>query len=152
MKQLLGLVAILVLGIGLVYAEGIYKLTVNIDYDTAHKRVYAALEEQRFYVLDEINIGKSLARFKDRWSDYNQNQLENLQVMVICNGWFANKVGNADPDMLALCPMSVTLHHKAGVTTVLFARPSTFASDSKALPILQEAERDVIKAIESALK
>ena len=152
MKYLLGLVATIVLGINLAYAQGIYKLTANIDYDTAHKRVYAALEEQRFYVLDEINIGQSLARFKDRWKDYNENELENLQVMVICNGWFANKVGNADPDMLALCPMRVTLHHKAGVTTVLFAKPSTFAAESKALPILQEAEGDVIKAIESALK
>jgi uncharacterized protein (DUF302 family) len=133
-------------------AGGIYSKTVNMDFDTAYKKVYAALEENRFYVIHEIDMGDSLARFKDKWDDYNLNKLEQQKIMIICNGWYANQVGNADTNMLALCPMRVTLIHKQGATTALFARPSIFAGDSKALPILQEIDGAVTGAIEEALK
>jgi len=141
-----------ILGISIAHANGIYKLSAPMDYDTAYKKVYQALEENRFFVVQEINMGNSLSRFRDKWKDYNLNKLENLQVMIICNGWYANQVSNADTDMLALCPMSVTLIHKEGITTALFARPTIFAKDSKALPTLKEAENTVIEAINQALK
>ena len=152
MKYIIHIILLTLVGVGTVYAGGIYKQSTPLDYDTAYKNVYAALEENQFYVVQEINIGKNLSRFQDKWENYNLNKLEKLQVMIICNGWYANQVSNADTDMLALCPMRITLIQKAGITTVLFARPSTFAEDSKALPILQKAEGIIIEAIRSALK
>lgn len=151
MSKIIRLIFISMLGIGLAQADGIYKQTVKMDYDTAYQRVHDNLENSRFYILDNINIGKNLQRFKDKWQDYNLNQLEQLQVMLICNGWYTNQVSNTDADMLALCPMRVTLIHKQGNTTVLFAKPSTFAKDSEALDILQEVETAVIEAINRAL-
>ena len=139
-------------GISCATAGGIFSKTVSMDFDTAYSKVYTALEENRFYVIHEIDMGDSLARFKDKWEDYNLNKLEQQKVMIICNGWYANQVGNADTNMLALCPMRVTLIHKQGSTTALFARPSIFASDSKALPILKEIDEAVTGAIEQALK
>ena len=132
-------------------AGGIFKKTVQMNFDTAYKHVYTALEKHRFFVIDEIDMGESLARFKDKWKDFNLNKLEQQKIMIICNGWYANQVGNADTDMLALCPMRVTLLHKNGMTTVLFAKPSTFAADSKALPILTEIETTITGAIGRAL-
>lgn len=152
MKRIYLLWIVLLSFSGAVQAGDIYKLSAEMDYGKAYKRVYNALEKNRFFVIEEIDIGKNLARFKDKWDDYNTNQLEELQVMVICNGWYANQVGNADPDMLALCPMRVTLIHKAGTTTALFARPTTFAKNSKALPVLQEVEESILNAIRFALK
>jgi len=152
MKQLYLFFLLAVLGISIVHANGIYKQSATMDYDTAYKKVYQALEENRFFVIDEINIGKSLSRFKDKWKDYNLNKLENLQVMIICNGWYTNQISNADTDMLALCPLTVTLIGKEGVTTALFAKPTTFAKNSKAMPTLKEAEDTVIEAISRALK
>ena len=134
------------------FAGGIFKKSVAMDYDSAYKKVYNALEENRFYVIEEINVGKSIARFKDKWKDFNLNQLERQQVMIVCNGWYANQVGNADTDMLALCPLRVTLIYRDGVTTALFARPTVFAADSKALPILKEVEETIVSAISSALE
>ena len=146
------LLLILLTTLPCVAASGIYKKSAPMDYDVAYKKVYSALEDNRFYVIEEINVGKSIARFKDKWEDFNLNQLERQQVMIICNGWYANQVGNADPDMLALCPLRVTLIHKDGVTTALFARPTVFATDSKALPILQEVEETIASAISKALE
>ena len=152
MKTIFHIFLITLLSISLAHADGIYKQSTTMAYDATYKKVYAALESNRFFVIEEINIGKNLSRFKDKWKDYNQNKLGNIQVMIICNGWYANQVSNADPDMLALCPMRVTLTLKDGVTSVLFAKPSTFATNSKALPILKEAEDTIIKAIGIALK
>lgn len=144
--------ALLLLTSSLSFAGGIYKRSAQMDHETAYKKVYAALEEERFWVIQEINMSDNLASFKDKWDDYNLNKIENIGIMIICNGWYANKVSNADPDMLALCPMRVTVIHKAGTSTVLFAQPSTFAADSKALPILKEIDETITGAIKSALK
>ena len=132
-------------------AGGIFKQSAEVDFDVAYKKVYTALEENRFFVIDEIDMATSLARFKDKWDDFNMNKLEQQKIMIICNGWYANQVGNADTDMLALCPMRVTLLHKDGMTTVLFAKPSTFAANSKAMPILTEIETTITGAINRAL-
>lgn len=72
--------------------------------------------------------------------------------MIICNGWYANQVSNLDTDLLALCPMRVTLIEKEGITTALFAKPSTFVKGSKALPVLSEVEEMIISAIQSSMK
>lgn len=134
-------------------ADGIYKRSTDAGYNESYRKLYTALEENRFFVINEINIGKNLAGFSGRWGDdYNRNNIEELQVMIICNGWYANQVSNLDPDMLALCPLHVTLIRHDNKTTALFARPTTFAGNSKALAILKEVEDSVIGAIESALK
>jgi hypothetical protein len=54
--------------------------------------------------------------------------------------------------MLALCPLHVTLTHKAGETRVLFVRPDAVAAGSAAEAIAGELTRDVIKAIEQGVK
>jgi len=152
MKTIIKALIFLLLGSGISHAGGIYKQSVTMDYDMAYKKVYESLEEHRFFVVQELNIGQSLARFSGKWQDYNLNKLKHFRVMIICNAWYANQVSNTDTDMLALCPMRVTLIQQQGTTTALFARPSTFAGDSKALAILKEAEETVIKAISQALK
>ena len=149
MKKTGLLIALSVISL-LANAQGIYKKTASMDFKTAYQKVYSALEDERFYVIHEINIGENLAGFKDKWKDYNLNKVENQQVMIICNGWYANQVGNADPEMLALCPLHITLTEKEGRSTVLFVRPSAVAKGSKAEAIASEIEHKVIKAIEDA--
>ena len=97
----------------------------------------------------EANLGKNLSHFAQRWGkDYNKNKLDEIRSMVFCNAWYANRVSNADPSMLALCPLHITLTHKQGVTEMLFIRPSQVAKNSPAKKIATELENDVIKTIE----
>ncbi len=150
MKQLTIFVALLIFSTT-VMAGGIYKKSAAVDFDTTYKKVYASLEESNFFIIEEINIGKSLSGFSKKWGeDYNRNKLDNIKVMIICNGWYANQVSNQDTDMLALCPMRVTLIQKDKTTSALFARPSTFAEGSKALPTLKKVEDIIIQAINKA--
>ncbi len=122
------------------------------DLEKTYDVVYKALEDNKYFVVFEPNIQKNLSRFAERWGDkYNRNGLEGIRAMVFCNGWYANAVSNADPDMLALCPLHITLVQKSGVTRILFSRPTVIAADSKALAVAKEIEEDVSKALDEAV-
>lgn len=128
----------------------VWETTKNLE--TSYDIVYKALEDKRFYVVFEPNIQKNLSHFAKRWGeDYNRNRLEGIRSMVFCNGWYANAVSNADPDMLALCPLHITLVQKDGMTRILFVRPTVIAADSKARSVAREIEQEVSKALDEAV-
>ena len=133
-------------------SPGVFEMRVETPMDQVYDQLYKALEADGFYVVFEVNIGKNLARFAEKWGEnYNRNKLDGIRGMVFCNGWYANAVGNLDPSMLALCPLHVSLTEKNGYTTVLFARPTVIAADSPALKVVQRIEDDVIGVIKKSL-
>jgi Domain of unknown function DUF302 len=136
---------------GLQAAENpMYKQVVNQPMAKVYPAVYRALEDARYFVVFEPNIGKNLKRFAEKWGeDYNQNKLSHIRSMVFCNVWYANAVSNLDPDMLGLCPLRISLYEKQGETVVLFARPTVIAAQSKAKEVLQNVEDEVIAAIQA---
>ena len=138
-----------------VWAESpmIYEKQVKGSMEQTYKQVFEALENNGYFVVFEPNLGKNLAYFEKRWGkDYNKNNLEAIRSMVFCNAWYANQISNADPQMLALCPLHITLVHKEGVTRIVFVRPSLVATGSPAEKIALELEQDVIRTIESGLR
>ena len=131
--------------------DAVWVHTVDKPVESIYRPIYKALEDANFYVAFEPDVGKNISRFSERWgNEYNRNGLTQIRSMVFCNGWYANQVGNADPEMLALCPLHITLTEKEGRSTILFVRPSTVAKGSKAETIATEIEDKVIKAITSA--
>ena len=134
-------------------SPAVYEKSFDQNLDTAYKRVYKALEGDGFKVVYEIDMQDNLTKFaaKNAVKDFNLNQLEGIKSMVFCNGPLAVKISNADPAMLALCPLHLTLTQKAGRVTVLFVRPGVIAQGSKAETPAKELEEKVIKAIESGL-
>ena len=93
-----------------------------------------------------------MARFAADWGeDYNRNGLEEIRTMVACNAWWTNRVANADPDMLAFCPLRIALTHKQGVTRVMFERPTLMAAESPALPVMEEIEEALKAAVDGAV-
>jgi len=131
----------------------VFELTVNKPVAEVYPAVYRGLEEARFYVIFEPNIGASLAGFAKKWGDdYNRNGLSAIRSLVFCNGWYANQVSNKDPGMLGLCPLHMTLIEKNGKTTALFNRPTVIAKDSPAYELLNTVEQEVIVAIKKAMQ
>jgi len=130
----------------------IYDRTVKSGMDEVYKSIFTALENNSYYVLFEPNIGKNLSHFAKRWgNDYNQNKLTSIRSMVFCSGWYANKISNLDPSMLAICPLRITLYSKDDETHILFVRPGKVAGPSKAQKVAKELEDDVIRTIEVAI-
>jgi len=95
----------------------------------------------------ESNIGSNLDAFAERWGEvYNRNNLQGF-----CNGWYANQVSNADPRLLALCPLHITLYRQNDMTPVVFASLTHVGKGSDATLLLQELEASVSAAVESGI-
>jgi len=121
--------------------------------NAVYKNLFTKLENNGYYVIFEPNIGRNLAHFAKRWGkDYNKNKLDSIRSMVFCNGWYANKISNEDPDMLALCPLHVTLTHKNDITSILFVKPGVVSQGSAANSVALELEQDVIRIIKESAK
>lgn len=132
--------------------ETVFRHSISKPLSEVYDRVYKELEQQGFYVVFEANIGKNLSNFADKWGeDYNRSKLDGIRSLVFCNGGYANQVSNADPAMLAICPLHITLIEKAGVTTALFVRPSVIAASSPAHAVLLQVETKIINAIKTAM-
>ncbi|MFV1972764.1 MAG: hypothetical protein ACC648_03510 [Thiohalobacterales bacterium] len=132
---------------------GVLHWEVEQDLESTYKSVYKSLEENRFFVVFEPNIGTNLEGFAERWGDdYNRNGLSGIRSMVFCNAWYANAVSNVEPVLLSLCPLHITLFHREGTTSIVFTRPTHTGAGSKAGALLQELETDVSKAIEAGLR
>jgi len=132
---------------------GVYIQQVDKPVSAIYDKLYKSLEDAHFYVVFEPNIGKNLANFSEKWGEnYNRNKLSEIRSMVFCNGWYANKVSNLDPNMLGFCPLHLTLIERQGMTTVLFNRPGVMASHSPAQSLLKNIEKEVIDAIKQGLK
>lgn len=130
----------------------VFSASAALPLNQAVMRVSDRLDAAGYAVVDELAISENLKQMAKKWgADYNRSQLEGISSLVFCNGWYVNQVSNLDPQLLGLCPLHVTLTHKAGTTTALFNRPTAIAQDSPARAVLQEAEDEVILAIEAAL-
>jgi uncharacterized protein (DUF302 family) len=144
----------MVASLGIAQADSplVYQNQVKGELEAVYKRLFTALENNGYYVVFEPNIGKNLAYFAKRWGDdYNKNNLDAIRSMVFYNNWYANKVSNEDPSMLAIYPLHITVIHKADITQVLFVRPSKIAAGSPAEKTAKEMEQDVIRTIERSL-
>lgn len=158
-KQEILIVKKLFLILGLFFSAQLFAANSNVkvwqldaELDSVYDVVYKSLEENRFFVVFEPDIQKNLSRFAEKWGEnYNLNNLQGIRSMVFCNGWYANAVSNADPDMMALCPLHITMIQQDGKTRILFARPTSIAKGSKALSVAEEIEADVSKALDSAV-
>ncbi len=132
--------------------KNVFEHSVNQPMQVVYDQLYKGLEDEGFYVVFEVNMGQNLSRFANKWGEnYNRNNLDAIRSMVFCNGWYANAVSNADPSLLAICPLHVSLIEKEGNTTVLFARPTAIAVDSPAFKIVKRIEDDVIATIKKSL-
>jgi len=147
------LVLLLMLPPGVYAADTVFAFTVDRPLDQVYSSLYSAMEEAHFYIVFEPDIGKNLAGFAERWGDdYNRSGLAAIRSMVFCNGWYANRISNEDPDMLALCPQHLTLIESHGKTTALYPRPTVIARDSPAHAVVADLENEVIAAIKTGMR
>ena len=142
----------LVAGSALAANPAVFETSAKLPLTKAVKAVSQKLDDAGFAVVDELPISENLKGMAKKWgADYNRNKLEGITTLVFCSGWYVNQVSNLDPGLLGLCPLHLTLIHKAGITTALFNRPTAIAVGSPAEKVLKEAENEVIQAIEAAL-
>ena len=151
-KYLLLLLLLLVSG-NLMAANAMYSIDTYADTDQTYDTIYQLLEDEKFWVVFQTNIGNNLKHFEKKWGNhYNRNNLTAIRSILVCNPWWANLVSNEDPMMLAFCPQHITVIARNGITSVLYSKPSVYAGASPAKPVLEKIEETIIGAIERAVK
>ena len=148
------LVALMLLLASSLMAHDVYVKEVNMPLDKLYPKVLQSLANHKLIVVSEIDI---LDKFKHAGlpkkfgKKFNTNKLTGIKAIIACNGFFGNEVANSDPQMMALCPVRITMIEKDGKSQMLFARPSKSSEGTKAHKALSDLEAKVIKALESAL-
>ena len=151
MKKLFFL--LLTLSVTLFAESAVFTKTFDAPMAKVYPKIMNSFDNAHLVVVSEIDI---LAKFKAAGlpkkfgKKFNTNNLTGIKAIIACNGWFGNAVANADPEMMAFCPVRVTLIEKDGKTSVMYVRASVTSKDSKAYSVLEKLEAKVIKAIESA--
>ena len=131
---------------------GVLKLTSDKSVDDVYGEIYQALEEEKFWVVFEADMGKRMAKFAEEWGeDYNRNGLDPVKSMVFCNISWTNRIANADPDLLGICPLHLTLYGKDGKTHVVMPRLSAIAEGSPGREKAAELEEELTAIVERAL-
>lgn len=148
------IVVLLLLACTIATAEpvGVLKRISDAPLDDVYQRLYQALEDEKFWVVFEADMGKRMAKLSDKWGeDYNRNALKSVKSMVFCNIWWTNRIANADPDLLALCPLHLSLYAKDGKTHVVMPKLSAIAEGSSGAYKAAELEAELTAIVDGAL-
>ncbi len=138
--------------VGAAESAGILRLTSSLPLAEAYSKVYASLEDEKFWVVFEADMGSRMAKFADKWGDeYNRRGLGAVKGMVFCNIWWTNRVANADPDLLALCPLHLSLYERDGETVLVMPRLSMIAQGSEGRDRALELEQELTAILRAAL-
>lgn len=135
--------------------SNVYKVSYNAPVDKVLENILAKFKQEMLVVVWQLDI---LEEFKKKGLDkkfgenFNKAGLSEVRTLVACNGKFGNDIINQDSDMMAYCPIRITLTEKDGVTTVLYVRPSSAPRDSAAYKTLVKLEKKVTKAIEESME
>lgn len=124
--------------------ESIISIDATGDAPAAQKRLELALAEQGFGILFRANMGQVLSKREDR------SELDEIRSVMFCNPRYANQAAKTDPDVLALCPLHVTVLEEHGKTRFLFVRPSSVTAGSEAAATISQVEDMVLTALQAA--
>jgi uncharacterized protein (DUF302 family) len=124
-----------------------FNISLTGDMDAVRERVTAALQQQGFGVLTEIDVAATLKKKLD---------IERKPYLILgaCNPVLANQALNADPDIGLLLPCNVVLRKEDdGTITVAFMDPAAVLSlvDKEGVEVLAAEVRTRLEHVRDAL-
>ena len=119
------------------------RIDIDLDYDTAVTATKAALQEQGFGILTEIDVRQTL---KDKLDVDTDPQL----ILGACNPQLAHRALGIDRRVATLLPCNVVVRVEDGRTVVEALDPKIMA-DVSGSPDLSEVADDAARRIDAAL-
>jgi hypothetical protein len=151
MRHWLAGLLLLVPTLTLAAPPGVNSLTTDDSPDKVYDRVYQALEAAQFRVVFEADMGSRMEKLASDWGgDYNRSGLTFVKAMVFCSLRWTNQLANADPLLLGLCPLHLTIYARDGKTTLVWPRLSALAEGSPGQGAVQSLEQTVSDIIRAA--
>lgn len=131
---------------------GVFRRGSSLPLEQVYTRVYEALEAHKFWVVFEADMGSRMEKMKAHWGDdYNRQHLDGVRSMVFCNIDWTHRIANADPNLLALCPLHLSVYTRNGQSVVVMPRPSAFAVGSPGAAEAKALEAELAGLIDTAL-
>ncbi len=123
-----------------------YALTVALEspFDTAIEQVRAALTEQGFGVITEIDMKATLHKKIGA-------EIDNQVILGACNPEFAHKAIQAEPSIGVLLPCNVVVRSTGETTTVEMINPQMMV-DLTANPVMAGLAHEVSDRLEAAIE
>jgi len=131
---------------------GLRTLTTSDPPEQVYDRIYQALEGAKFWIVFEADMGSRLANLApESGAEYNQSRLGFVKSMVFCNLVWTNRLANADPELLGLCPLHLSIYAKGDKTTVTWPKLSALAEGSPGLEQARALDQEVAEIIRRAV-
>lgn len=122
-----------------------FSITLKDNFDTAIKRVTEALQQEKFGILNEINVDTVL---KNKLNV----DIPHYRILHVCNPSMAHRLVSKEPDIGALMPCNVVVREENdGATTVVFMDPvATFelTNNLEVITIAEEAKAMLMRVKE----
>ncbi|MEX6465961.1 DUF302 domain-containing protein [Dietzia cinnamea] len=124
-------------------------VTVDMPYEQAMERTRAALAEQGFGILTEIDVN---ATFAAKLGDEAADNVGAYTILGACNPGLASKALSAEPELGALLPCNVVVRRgkDAEQTTIEAIDPQTMVQLSGS-PQIREVADDADARLRAAL-
>ena len=122
-----------------------FETTVSASLGDTEATVRAALQEQGFGVLTEIDVAATL-RLK------LGVERSPLKILGACNPNFAHQALEIDPSVALVLPCNVVLETTAGGTRVMIVDPRALMDDPRFAPLAGEAADRLSGVIESVTR
>ncbi len=116
--------------------------TTNMPIDEAEAAIRAALVENGFGVLTEIDVAATLKKKLDV-------DRTPLKILGACNPNLAHRALNIDPSVALLLPCNVVIEETDGTTTVTAVDPQDLMDDPQFNDLAAEAADKLRAAIDS---
>jgi uncharacterized protein (DUF302 family) len=121
-----------------------YSRAVGLGWDEAVERTKAALKEQGFGVLAEIDIQRAL---KEKLGV----EIDRHLILAACNPQLAHRALEAEPEISLLLPCNVVVRERDGrveVSAIDAERMMSFVANPALEPIAREANERLRKAVD----
>jgi hypothetical protein len=100
----------------------------------------------------EADLGSRMAKMADDWgSDYNRSKLTFVKGMVFCSLWWTNQIANANPELLGLCPLHLSIYAHEDKTTLVWPKLSAMADGNSGQAIAQALDEEVSDLIRAVI-
>jgi len=132
-------------------ASEIYKKEISLPIEKYYPKLKKAIRANHMNILYELDLLKKFKKsgYAKRFGkDFNKNHLKAVKTLLLCNGYVGNQISNIDPDMMALCPIRLTVISMASGTQVVFIKSDDLAKSRKVQRLLATLDEILIHTID----